>query len=154
MNRLNEDSFVREYLKKARKLREDFDNSSTNNADSMGDVVDTGSNNQENEIVIDKNDEKLKEFIGNITKFVGAVRVDDKAQIVYPKDADVVLNGVITDLNNLKFQFKYNDQSGGLYIWTDAMLLTKETAEKLAKLVVVRGQWKDYWANTISQYIK
>jgi hypothetical protein len=52
----------------------------------------------------------------------------------------------------LKFQFKYNDQSGGLYIWSDSMLLTKEISEKLAKLVVIRDQWKDYWSNTITQY--
>ena len=34
-------------------------------------------------------------------------------------------------MNNLKFQFRYNDQSGGLYIWADSTLLTKEIADKL-----------------------
>jgi len=39
-------------------------------------------------------------------------------------------------MNNLKFQFRYNDQSGGLYIWADSTLLTKDIADKLAKLVI------------------
>ena len=134
-NLLNEDDFTRKYLSKARILNENFDN------------------NQKNEIIIDKHDEKFQEFYNNITKFVGAVKIDDRAEIVYPNDNDVVFNGVITDLNNLKFQFKYNDQSGGLYVWTDSMLLTKETTEKLNKLVTIRDQWKDYWTSTISQYM-
>ncbi len=55
-------------------------------------------------------------------------------------------------MNNLKFQFRYNDQSGGLYICADSTLLTKEIADKLSKLVMIREQWKDYWSNNISQY--
>ena len=135
IKKINEDDFVRNFLRKAHKLKEDINN--TQNSD---------------EIVIDKNDEKFQEFSNNITKFVGALRVDDKAQIVYPNDSDVVFNGIITDLNNLKFQFRYNDQSGGLYIWADSLLLTKEVSDKIAKLVTIRGQWKDYWSASISQY--
>lgn len=134
---INEDEQTRLYLSKIRKLNEDV----TQNPIA-----------EKNEIVIPKNDSKLIEFTTNITKFVGAVKIDDNAMIVYPKEGDVVFNGVITDMNNLKFQFRYNDQSGGLYIWTDSMLLTKEISEKLAKLVIIRDQWKDYWTNNISQY--
>ena len=150
---INEDDFTRKFLRQHRGkstiqlLSEDFD---TNQ-----DEIDKNSNDlnqQKNEVIIDKNDEKFQEFTKNITQFVGALKIDDKAQIVYPKDSDVVLNGVITDMNNLKFQFRYNDQSGGLYIWSDSMLLTRETTEKLTKLVTIREQWKDYWANTITQY--
>lgn len=136
---LNEDDITRKFIKKARVLKETIEN---------------GIEYQKNEIIVDKNDANYKEIQNNITKFVGALKIDDKSQIVYPKDNDVIFNGVITDLNNLKFQFRYNDQSGGLYIWSDSMLLTRDVSEKLAKLVIIREQWKDYWSNTISQYVK
>lgn len=142
MNKLiNEDEITRKFLKKSRLLMEDISQNEEENETK-----------NKNEVIIDKNDDKFQEFCNNITKFVGAIKIDDKAQIVYPKDNDVIFNGAITDLNNLKFQFRYNDQSGGLYIWTDSMLLTKEITEKLSKLVMIREQWKDYWVNTISQY--
>lgn len=148
---LNEDDITRKFLAKSRKLNEDFQ-SDIQNGENSNANQNIAPQEQKDEVVIDKNDDNFIEVQNNITNFVGALKIDDKAQIVYPKDSDVVFNGVITDMNNLKFQFKYNDQSGGLYIWSDSMLLTKEISEKLAKLVVIRDQWKDYWANTITQY--
>lgn len=148
---LNEDDITRRFLAKSRKLNEDFQ-SDIQNGENPQQNQKLAPQEQKDEVVIDKNDDNFIEVQNNITKFVGALRIDDKAEIVYPKDSDVVFNGVITDMNNLKFQFKYNDQSGGLYIWVDSMLLTKEISDKLAKLVVIRGQWKEYWSNTISQY--
>lgn len=136
VQKVNEDDVTRSFLSKVRKLTEDFENPTQ----------------QKDHIVIGKDNENFIQFSNNITKFVGALKTDDNAMIVYPKEGDVIFNGVITDMNNLKFQFRYNDQSGGLYIWTDSMLLTKEITEKLAKLVTIRDQWKDYWANNISQY--
>ena len=128
---MNKDTFdTREYLKKLRTLTES----------------------SQNEIVVDKNNDNFIEVSKNITQFVGALKTDDRAMIVYPSESDVIFNGLITDMNNLKFQFRYNEQSGGLYIWTDSMLLTKEITEKLSKLVTIRQQWKDYWVNNISQY--
>ena len=74
--------------------------------------------------------------------------------IVYPGDGDVVFNGEITSMNNLKFQFRYNDQSGGLYIWGDSVLLTKDAADKLGKLVILKEQWTTYWTEHLSDYQK
>jgi hypothetical protein len=143
---LTQDEYIRMSLRNLRRLNEDFQTNQNNLEQPQNNPT------EKDEVVIDKNDEKFQELSNNITQFVGALKVDDKAEIVYPKDSDVVFNGVITDLNNLKFQFRYNDQSGGLYIWADSVLLTRETTEKLAKLVLIREQWKDYWASTISQY--
>ena len=40
--------------------------------------------------------------------------------LYYPKDGDVTLSGEISDLNGLKFQFRYKDSSGnGCYIFVD-----------------------------------
>ena len=135
VKKISEDEFTRKYFRKIRNINENYNQ--------------TG---EQDSVVIPKDDEKLNEFVNNITKFVGALKIDNNAMIVYPKQGDVIFNGIITDMNNLKFQFRYNDQSGGLYIWADSTLLTKEIADKLSKLVMIREQWKDYWANNISQY--
>lgn len=135
---LNEDSITRKFLQKVRAITEELET--------------TEGKEKQKEVVIGKDDAKFSEFISNITKFVGALKTDEKSLIVYPQQGDVIFNGVITDMNNLKFQFRYNDQSGGLYIWVDSMLLTKEVSEKLAKLVVIKDQWRDYWSNNINQY--
>ena len=135
VKKISEDEFTRKYFRKIRNINENYNQ--------------TG---EQDSVVIPKDDEKLNEFVNNITKFVGALKIDNNAMIVYPKQGDVIFNGVITDMNNLKFQFRYNDQSGGLYIWADSTLLTKEIADKLSKLVMIREQWKDYWTNNISQY--
>lgn len=135
VKKISEDEFTRKYFRKIRNINENYNQTS-----------------EQDSVVIPRDDEKLNEFVNNITKFVGALKIDDNAMIVYPKQGDVIFNGIITDMNNLKFQFRYNDQSGGLYIWADSTLLTKEIADKLSKLVMIREQWKDYWSNNISQY--
>lgn len=131
---INEDIVARKYFNLIRKINEDI-------------------NNSKQEIVIDNTNANHQEVVNNITKFVGSLKQELTKEIVYPNDTDVIFNGVVSDMNNLKFQFRYNDQSGGLYIWTDSMLLTKETSEKLNKLITVRDQWKEYWTNNISEYL-
>lgn len=108
----------------------------------------------ENEIIVDRSEDIFEETIGSINSFVGSVRVDDRAMIIYPSSTDVIFNCVISDLNNLKVQFRYNDQSGGLYVWADSMLITKVTADKLAKLVSVKENWHKYWSENITDFIK
>lgn len=108
----------------------------------------------ENEMLVDRNEEVFTETISNINSFVGSVKVDDRSMIIYPNSTDVIFNCVISDLNNLKVQFRYNDQSGGLYIWADSMLITKVTADKLAKLVSIKENWHKYWSENITDFIK
>ena len=108
----------------------------------------------ENEMLVDRNEEVFTETISNINSFVGSVKVDDRSMIIYPNSTDVIFNCVISDLNNLKVQFRYNDQSGGLYIWADSMLMTKVTADKLAKLVSIKENWHKYWSENITDFIK
>lgn len=127
------DNIIREQLNKIRHLNETAEETS-------------------NGIPIDGNDPQIQEIQSNIRKFVGALKVDEKAEIVYPKEGDVVFNGAITDMNNLKFQFRYKDQGGGLYVWSESLLLTKDVTEKLSKLVMIKEQWKTYWAENISQF--
>lgn len=135
---VTEDNRTRDILKNLRKLSEEAQQQSAQNTNDG--------------IKVNKNDEGYSQLITNINKFVGALQTDENSLIVYPSQNDVVFNGIISDLNNLKFQFRYNDQSGGLYVWVDSMLLTKDVVEKLAKLVVIKDQWKTYWNENIDQY--
>lgn len=114
----------------------------------------TSTNNNGGEVKIPQNDPYFIELKNNLIKFVGQVNTDENSLIVYPSDNDVVFNGVIVGMNNLKFQYRYNDQSGGLYIWGDSVLLTKDAADKLGKLVILKEQWEDYWSENIDNYKK
>ena len=127
------DNTIREQLNRLRRLNEATEDAS-------------------NGIPVDGNDPQIQELQSNIRKFVGALKTDEKSEIVYPKEGDVVFNGAITDMNNLKFQFRYKDQGGGLYVWSESLLLTKDVTEKLSKLVMIKEQWKTYWAENISQF--
>ena len=140
---LTEDQITRAFLNKMRL--------SENKKDANPKILREGN---ENEIIVDKNEEVFTETIGNINSFLGSIKVDDRSMIIYPNSTDVIFNCVVSDLNNLKIQFRYNDQSGGLYIWADSMLMTKVTADKLAKLVSIKENWHKYWSENITDFIK
>lgn len=66
--------------------------------------------------------------------------------IYYPNDRDLVFAGIITDLNNLKFQFRSNDPSGdGCYIWVDGLSLSDDN---LKKINLIRNYYVD-WKNKL-----
>lgn len=140
---LTEDQITRAFLNKMRL--------SENKKDTNPQIL---KEENENEMLVDRNEEVFTETISNINSFVGSVKVDDRSMIIYPNSTDVIFNCVISDLNNLKIQFRYNDQSGGLYIWADSMLITKVTADKLAKLVSIKENWHKYWSENITDFIK
>jgi len=142
---INESEITRRMCQTIRHLNEDYETAENSS---------NGSDNKSGTIPIPENDPYFVELKTNLQKFVGSVKTDSNSLIVYPADSDVVFNGEITGMNNLKFQFRYNDQSGGLYIWGDSVLLSKDTADKLGKLVVLKDQWKDYWDEKLGDYQK
>lgn len=89
------------------------------------------------------------ELMANITQaaktqFGADFSQSDKPMLYYPKDGDVTLSGVIGDMNNAKFQFRYKDSSGnGCYIWTEPLQLTDETIKKLSVINGVFKNWKN-----------
>lgn len=137
----NETDFTRVMFQRMRYLKEENEQESAQQTSSE-------------EVKIPQNDMYFTDLKTNIQKFVGAIKTDDNSLIVYPSDSDVTFSAEIIGLNNLKFQFRYNDQSGGLYIWGDSVLLTKEVADKLAKLVILKDQWKTSWDEKITEYSK
>ena len=89
------------------------------------------------------------ELMANITQtaktqFGADFSQSDNPMLYYPKDGDVTLSGVISDMNNAKFQFRYKDSSGnGCYIWTEPLQLTDETIKKLSVINGVFKNWKN-----------
>lgn len=89
------------------------------------------------------------ELMANITQtaktqFGADFSQSDKPMLYYPKDGDVTLSGVIGEMNNAKFQFRYKDSSGnGCYIWTEPLQLTDETIRKLSVIYGVFKNWKN-----------
>lgn len=78
------------------------------------------------------------------TQFGADFSQSDNPMLYYPKDGDVTLSGVIGDMNNAKFQFRYKDSSGnGCYIWTEPLQLTDETIKKLSVINGVFKNWKN-----------
>lgn len=142
----NETDFTRVMFQRMRYLKEENEQQGSNQQD----VIQQTSE----EVKIPQNDMYFTELKTNIQKFVGAIKTDDNSLIVYPSDSDVTFSAEIIGLNSLKFQFRYNDQSGGLYIWGDSVLLTKDVADKLAKLVVLKDQWKTSWDEKITEYTR
>jgi hypothetical protein len=146
---INEDDFSRKMLIRMKRLNEEFETAATSETEESTEL-----NKGKSEVKIPQNDPYFAELKNNFNKFVGPVQTDENSLIVYPNDNDVVFNGMLISMNNLKFQFRYNDQSGGLYIWGDSVLLNKENAGKLSKLVVLKDQWETYWGEKLADYQK
>lgn len=75
--------------------------------------------------------------------------------LYYPKDGDITLSGDVSDLNGVKFQFRYKDSSGnGCYLFIDSkgndgngssssfIQLSDETIKKLNIINGVFKNWK------------
>lgn len=74
----------------------------------------------------------------------GNVEFGDNPLIYYPNDKDLVFAGTITDLNNLKWQFRLNDPSGdGCYIWVEALQLSEDNLRKINLIKNYYTNWKN-----------
>jgi len=76
------------------------------------------------------------------------VQFESNALVYYPDSDDMTLDGKIPMLN-LRFQFRYNDPSGGdgLYVWCDSMQLSETNARTIGK---IRDSYMN-WRNSITQ---
>lgn len=72
------------------------------------------------------------------------VEFSDNPLIYYPNDKDLVFAGTITDLSNLKWQFRLNDPSGdGCYIWVEGIQLSDENLKKINLIKNYYSNWKN-----------
>lgn len=88
-------------------------------------------------------DEMMKNIMETTKTQFGADYTGFKnPMLYYPKDGDVILCGKVPSMNNLLFQFKYLSDSGGCFIWTNYLTLTKDNLIKLNKIYGVYENWK------------
>jgi hypothetical protein len=70
-----------------------------------------------------------------------------EAPLIYiPRDKNLVYSGVIPCLNNLKWQFVLNTDTGnGCFLWAEKLILNPENIKILNKLFGFYQNWRDEW---------
>ena len=65
--------------------------------------------------------------------------------LYYPNDGDITLSGVIPEMNDAKFQFRYKVGDGaGCYVWSNPyMPISDKTIQTLSKVNGVCKNWRD-----------
>lgn len=65
--------------------------------------------------------------------------------LYYPEDGDITLSGVIPEMNDAKFQFRYKVGDGaGCYVWSNPYLpISDKTIQTLQKVNGVCKNWRD-----------
>lgn len=65
--------------------------------------------------------------------------------LYYPSDGDITLSGVIPEMNDAKFQFRFKVGDGaGCYIWSNPYLpISDKTIKTLSKVNGVCKNWRD-----------
>lgn len=65
--------------------------------------------------------------------------------LYYPSDGDITLSGIIPEMNDAKFQFRYKVGDGaGCYIWSNPyMPISDKTIQTLSKVNGVCKNWRD-----------
>lgn len=65
--------------------------------------------------------------------------------LYYPNDGDITLSGVIPEMNDAKFQFRYKVGDGaGCYIWSNPYLpVSDKTIQTMQKVNGVCKNWRD-----------
>lgn len=65
--------------------------------------------------------------------------------LYYPKDGDITLSGIIPEMNDAKFQFRYKVGDGaGCYVWSNPYLpISDKTIQLLSKVNGVCKNWRD-----------
>lgn len=65
--------------------------------------------------------------------------------LYYPEDGDITLSGVIPEMNDAKFQFRYKVGDGaGCYLWSNPYLpISDKTIQTLSKVNGVCKNWRD-----------
>jgi hypothetical protein len=65
--------------------------------------------------------------------------------LYYPEDGDITLSGVIPEMNDAKFQFRYKVGDGaGCYLWSNPYLpISDKTIQTISKVNGVCKNWRD-----------
>jgi len=73
-------------------------------------------------------------------------KVSDSPLIFMPETKNMVFSGTIPALNNLKWQFVLETNTGnGCFVWADGLIINKDNIQILNKLYGYYQNWKESW---------
>lgn len=73
-------------------------------------------------------------------------KVSDSPLIFMPETKNVVFSGTIPALNNLKWQFVLETNTGnGCFVWADGLIINKDNIQTLNKLFGYYQNWRESW---------
>ena len=73
-------------------------------------------------------------------------KVSDSPLIFMPETKNIVFSGTIPALNNLKWQFVLETNTGnGCFVWADGLILNKDNIQTLNKLFGYYKNWRESW---------
>lgn len=73
-------------------------------------------------------------------------KVSDSPLIFMPETKNIVFSGTIPALNNLKWQFVLETNTGsGCFIWADGLIINKDNIQILNKLFGYYKNWREQW---------
>lgn len=91
--------------------------------------------------------EQFRSIVEGGAEFSRADGPVSEAPLIYiPRDKNLVFSGVIPCLNNLKWQFVLNTDTGnGCFLWAEKLILNPENIKILNKLFGFYQNWRDEW---------
>lgn len=73
-------------------------------------------------------------------------KVSDSPLIFMPETKNMVFSGTIPALNNLKWQFVLETNTGnGCFVWADGLIINKDNIQVLNKLYGFYVNWREQW---------
>lgn len=73
-------------------------------------------------------------------------KVSDSPLIFMPETKNMVFSGTIPALNNLKWQFVLETNTGsGCFVWADGLIVNKDNIQILNKLFGYYQNWREQW---------
>ena len=73
-------------------------------------------------------------------------KVSDSPLIFMPETKNMVFSGTIPALNNLKWQFVLETNTGsGCFVWADGLIINKDNIQILNKLFGYYQNWREQW---------
>lgn len=73
-------------------------------------------------------------------------KVSDSPLIFMPETKNMVFSGTIPALNNLKWQFVLETNTGnGCFVWADGLIVNKDNIQVLNKLFGFYQNWREQW---------
>lgn len=108
--------------------------------------IDTDDNENKDAVPYSQQDTLMTNTLSSAKQEFGADFNNIKnPMLYYPNDGDITLSGIIPEMNDAKFQFRYKVGDGaGCYVWSNPyMPISDKTIQLLSKVNGVCKNWRD-----------